>query len=113
MCMSEKSDNNLKWFTRVAVTVAIFAMGWFVREWAIEQRKFNEKINERVAVLEVESAKLSGSRFTSVEWTSAKTILDERDVNMDKRITRVEDAIPAIRQSLERIEAKLEKGAAK
>ncbi len=107
--MTDKQNQQFEWAWRGILVLVLAACGWFARNVYIEQKAFNQDVSIRVSALEIKQAETAGNRFTSADWVNAKSTLDERDVNMDKRITRLEDAVPAIRQSLERIEMKLDR----
>lgn len=105
--MSEKADNNLKWVARLAVTVALAVIGWFVVQWAqdtrqmlADQSEFNRSVEKRLHALEVDASRSEATQFTMPQWAAAKSVLDERAASFDKRITRLEDAIPQIRDAL-------------
>jgi len=113
--MTTKSETTWLWIHRVCMpvvtaflTVAI-SIGAFigVKVWdRVENGLVN--LDERVDVLEVSNARTDGNRFTSQHWTDAKSRIDEDRANMDRRITRVEESIPQIKESLIRIEKKLD-----
>lgn len=66
-------------------------------------------IDERVVNLELRNAEVSGNRFTSGDWANHKALLDDRANALDRRVIRLEEAIPPIKDSLIRIENKLDK----
>jgi hypothetical protein len=66
-------------------------------------------MDDRVRDLQVNAASTNGNRFSSVDWTRAKDSLDEERALLDRRITRLEEAIPPIKESLSRIEDKIDK----
>lgn len=61
-------------------------------------------MDDRVRDLQVATASVNGNRFSSVDWTAAKTRLDEERALLDRRVTRLEEAIPRIDSALVRIE---------
>jgi hypothetical protein len=63
-----------------------------------------DSMDQRVDVLEVADAKIAGNRFTSQDWATAKSQIDEDRAILDRRVTRLEEAIPFIKESLIRIE---------
>jgi chromosome segregation ATPase len=64
--------------------------------------------NIRVAKLELAEARAESNRFTSGDWASAKARIDEDRQNLDRRITRQEEAMLAIKETLDRIEEKID-----
>lgn len=114
--MTIEQKTKMEWVWRIGMGIVgsatlftVAAIGWFIRDIYISQKTFNAELDQRVRVLEIFRAESASSSFSAADWITSKAILDDRDVNLDKRITRVEDAIPAIKQSLERIEIKLDK----
>lgn len=98
--MTDNRNRHFEWAWRGFVAVGLAVIGYFVRDIHLSQRNFNEKIDHRVSRLELDAAATSGNRFTSSDWAAAKSVLDERSAGFDKRITRLEDAIPQIRDTL-------------
>ena len=107
--MNEKQNQQFEWAWRGLLVVVLGVCGYFLRDIYIKQTAFNERIDQRVQNLEFFKASTDSSKFTSSDWVSAKSVLDERDVSMDKRITRVEDAIPVIRSTLDKSAIALER----
>jgi hypothetical protein len=102
-------EKNMKgeWIWRSFITVLVGIVGWYAASAAAEQKAFNAKVNERVSALELESARNSGNRFTAAEWLAGKNVMDAALANQDKRITRTEDAIIVLKETLPRMEKTL------
>jgi hypothetical protein len=107
--MTKFNNQQFEWVWRGILAIALMICGYFVRDVYQKQEAFNQRIDLRVQTLENFRATTDGNRFTSTDWITAKSVLDERDVNMDKRITRVEDAIPEIKITLKEIKELLNK----
>jgi len=87
------------WFMRIGTLVV--SMGLSVSSWFLNQAwtRINETEN-RISKLELASAATSGNRFTSNDWAAAKMIMDTERMAMDRRIIRLEEALPGIKDSL-------------
>lgn len=107
--MTDNRNRHFEWAWRGFVAVGLAVIGYFVRDIHLSQRNFNEKIDRRVSRLELDAAATSGTRFTSGDWTTAKASIDERAASLDKRVTRTEDAVLAIKDTLTRMDAKLDR----
>lgn len=114
--MTVEQKSKLEWVFRIVVSVtgtatmiAVLSIGWFLRDIYIQQKHFNRDVDERVRLLELHRAEVAIGKFTTSEWLTAKSVIDERASNLDKRITRTEDAVVGVREALGRIEAKLDK----
>lgn len=114
--MTPEQKAKAEWSWRIIMSVIggatlllVGTIGWFARDAYMKQAQFNLDVDTRVRDLEVYRASSEASRFTATEWVNAKGVLDERDVNLDKRVTRIEDAIPAIKVMLEKQQAYLER----
>ena len=83
---------------------AVFAIGMAVSGYFLNgtMQKIQE-IEKRVYTMELASATTNGNRFTSGDWTSAKTILDNERLQMDRRLIKLEESIPNIKDSLTEI----------
>jgi hypothetical protein len=96
------------WINRVVG--AIFAIAMAVSSYflnsTIEQI---EKLSERVSRLELKNAETSGNRFSSVDWMREKSLLDADRLLNEKRLIRIEESIPVIKESLARIEKSIER----
>ena len=65
--------------------------------------------DERIRSVELLIAETSGNRFSSKDWALNKAVLDQRHNILDRRTTRLEENMLAIRDILERIEDKIDK----
>jgi hypothetical protein len=106
----EPKDVKDKWlnFHRVAtIALSCFIMisSWFLNDVYSKMKILDDNIQE----IRIWRAETQGNRFSSQDWTAAKTILDADKSNLDRRITRLEESIPPIRESLIRIETSVNK----
>lgn len=73
-----------------------------------ELKKLNSAVHDRVTSLELDRAANTTSKFTLSEWIAGKAAIDNMLAAQDKRITRTEDAIITIQQTLPRMENKID-----
>jgi hypothetical protein len=106
--MVSKSDKTelVSWIIRIGsfvMSIAIMVSSWFLNQaW----NRITE-VEHAVKALEITSASTNGNRFTTNDWVTAKSILDTERLAMDRRIIRMEESIPAIKDSLIEIKAQL------
>ena len=93
------NNMNIKgeWVWRVVMSAIAGYIFWTVQSSYSEQKAFNSDIHRRVSSLEIEAASAFGSRVTMGDFSS-----------LDKRVTRAEDAVVALKEYLPRIERKLD-----
>jgi hypothetical protein len=93
----EKTEVN-PWTIRIGsfiISIFIMISSWFLNQaWG----RIAE-IERSVKQLELSSASTSGNRFTSGDWTKAKEILDSERLSMDRRVIRLEESIPMIKET--------------
>jgi hypothetical protein len=116
MSMSAEQRVKAEWTWRVVMgTIGFVTMltvgviGWFLREAAIKQDKFNNDIEKRVRDVETLQSQSAASRFSVSDWINAKALLDERDATLDKRLTRQEDAMMVIKDELSKLNQKMDR----
>lgn len=89
---------------------AVFAIGMAVSGWFLNQTMTTlQNIEKRVYTLEISEAKETNGKFTNSDWQIAKALLDADKMAIEKRIIRVEESIPVIKESLIRIENAVER----
>lgn len=69
-----------------------------------------DRINEveiSVHRIELDTATNHGNRFTSTNWVESKAILDAERLALDRRVMRLEESLPVIKDSLIAIEKKV------
>jgi len=93
----------------VLTAAVIGVMGFVGNQIWQEARVWMRELDGRVGKLEIQEARTDGNRFTSGDWAAAKTRIDEDRAIIDRRITRLEESVPQIKESLLRIETKLDK----
>lgn len=113
---SKTSESIMLWAHRVLmpiltllITAAISIMAWVGNQVWGEARSWMRELDGRVSTLEIKDAKMDASKFTTGDWAQAKARMDEDRANLDRRITRLEEAVPAIKETLMRIENKIDK----
>jgi hypothetical protein len=109
-------DGLLLWTHRILMPIAtvlmagaLGIMGAVGRGIWAEAREWMQAMDHRVVQLELKEARSDSNRFTSQHWTDAKSRLDEDRANMDRRVTRLEESVPQIKESMIRIETKIDK----
>lgn len=87
----------------IIISIAIAVSGYFLNS------TFNtmQDMENRIYTLEIDSAKTSGSRFTSSDFVDAKKVIDNQILAADKRIIILEEQNKAIRDLLNEIKLDL------
>jgi hypothetical protein len=67
------------------------------------------EIKESIVDLKLIQNKIESSQFTSKEWISAKSVLDNERLGLDRRIIRVEETYPIILESIVDIKETIKK----
>jgi hypothetical protein len=97
--MTTQAQNGWNWIYRAFVTLAGLFMpltGWFLKQtW-----DRISSVEMHVADIRVALAETRGNRFTSSDWVTAKSLMDERANSQDQRITRVEESIPVTKEAI-------------
>jgi uncharacterized coiled-coil protein SlyX len=65
------------------------------------------QVENRIAQIELTQAETKSNRFTSMDWNTAKNIMDAEHLTLDRRIIRLEESIPTIKDSLNEIKDSL------
>lgn len=112
--MSVRQTEMLTWLTRTLTMVSIGVGAWFaqmvlseIRDLADEQARTNHAMEQRVRSLEVSQAATDARRFTAHDASVMQSALAATLAGLDKRVTRNEDALSRIQQTLERIDKRL------
>lgn len=99
----------------VMIGLVTFIM-WGLKGYYADQKKFNEETTKQIHAMQLLAAESAGNKFTAVDWTRAKTTLDSQLATMTAdrqtltiRMTRNEDAVNAIKETLGRIDAKIDR----
>lgn len=89
----------ITWMIRIGsflMSVAITVSSWFLNQaWT--------RINEAERNIQENRLKLStleATRYTAADWSVNKTLLDSERLEMDRRIMRLEESYPVIKESL-------------
>lgn len=92
------------------ILCALIGIGLTISSYFLNTTMTRLEANEKnIQTLEITSATTAGNRFTSNDWITQKNLLDAEKMAMDRRIMRVEESLPFIRDSLGRIETSINK----
>jgi len=82
--------------TGFVMSITIMITSWFLNQaWD----RIN-KIESAIQVLEIRDAKHDSSTVASVDWIRSKDVIDNKSNELDRRITRLEESLPVIKDSL-------------
>ena len=103
--IKEEKLKVLTWIIRALMALSITMTSWFLSQaW--------EKINENakdISELKLIQAESKGQLFTASDWATAKMLIDNEKLAMDRRIIRLEESIPVIKESLIDIKQTIQK----
>ena len=105
---SNQINTFLLYAYRSAVGIMLPVLAWFLLNLYQAQASMAEQTASRVASMELWRAEVAGNRFSSGDWMRAKENLDASLANLDKRVTRTEDSLQTIKETLARIERKID-----
>lgn len=114
--MTIKAETNWLWIHRILMPVllliltGVVSIGGYIgsKIWdRVEHGLIN--LDSRVGRIELDVARTDANRFTSQHWNDAKTRIDEDRAILDRRVTRLEESSAQIKESLSRIETKIDK----
>ena len=92
-------ENIINWTLKIGsfiMSIAIMITSWFLNQAWNRIGAVEDKVHE----IELTNVQITSSRFTSSDWTNAKTVLDSDRLALDRRIIRLEESLPAIKESL-------------
>lgn len=95
---SKQAANNA-WSNRffpIAMSISIAASSWFLNQAWTKIATLESKVQQ----IEVSVASASGNKFSSSDWVTAKSLLDNERTLLDRRIVRLEESIPVIKDTL-------------
>ena len=104
----KKSDLVLLWTQRILgplMAILLSATGFALKEVFTSVKA----MNTRITALEILMAQDQAVKFSAVDGSRERTLLSAESVSVDRRVTRLEESIPYIKESLGRIEKQLEK----
>ena len=104
---SEKIDVTT-WIIKIGsffMSIAIMVSSLFLNQAWNRISNVEDSVHE----LQIATATMQGNRFSSKDWTDAKTILDAERLAMDRRVIRLEESLPIIKDTLIEIKQKIEK----
>lgn len=87
------------------MSIAIMVSSWFLSQ-AWDRISAIEK---SVHQLEITNSASTANKFTASDWIAAKATLDAEQNALDRRIMRLEEALPVIKESLIEIRDTLKK----
>lgn len=103
---STKTTDTISWIIRIGsfiMSIAIMVSSWFLNQ-AWTRINNNE---QSIRTLELKAAEISGNRFSTTDWSYQKTLLDNERLAMDRRLIRLEESLPVIKDSLLEIKQSL------
>jgi hypothetical protein len=104
--MDKTNTLEKNWAVRILIgvmSISIAMSSWFLSEcW----NKISI-LENKVQSIEIACATVSSNRFTSGDWLTQKTLMDVDKIAAEKRIIRLEESIPVIKDSMLRIEIAL------
>ena len=77
------------------MAIALASTTWFLLQLWDKQNNL-EKV---VYGIQLEQAKTSSNRFTSNDWVINKSVLDSERLALDRRLIKLEETIPIIKDS--------------
>lgn len=87
----------------IIMSMSITATSWFLNQaWS----KISI-VETKIQAIELKAAETGGNRFTSNNWVDAKAILDNERAALDRRIMRLEESLPVIKDTLIEIKNKV------
>jgi hypothetical protein len=90
------------------ILTALTSTGLAVSGWFINQNFARlDHLDKQVADIYLTTTKAEVTQFTNKEWIIAKSILDSEKISTEKRIIRLEESLPVIRESLAEIKASI------
>lgn len=96
------------WTLRIGsfvMSIAIMVSSWFLNQaW----ERINN-IEKSIRDLELATATTNGTKFTANDWANAKSILDADRLAMDRRVIRLEESLPTIKETLIDIKNNIDK----
>lgn len=108
MAITTNKNETLSWILRIGsfiMSIAIMVSSWFLNQ-AWNRIGDNEKA---IRVLELHNAQSDGNKFTAIDWTIQKTLIDSEKLALDRRIIRLEEALPVIKDTLIEIKQTIKK----
>ena len=115
LSMSENVKKNFDAAIKFILCGLISVAVWGLRENFQNQNDFNKKTDARLHLLELTNAASLASTFTAVDWNRNKLLIETQheQMNADRhgltvRLTRQEDAVTNLKETLARIEKKLD-----
>ena len=103
-----KSVQAWVYFQRTVIAIMSISMpaaGWLFTQAFSTVGAMKAEIHD----IQIKQAETAGNRFTSTDWTEAKTNLDRERSLLDSRTTRLEEALQNQKEQLIRIENKLDR----
>jgi len=106
MSAEESTSSPTAWtnkFFPIAMSISIAASSWFLNQAWTKIANLEDKVQK----IEVSVASASGNKFSSSDWINAKSLLDNERTLLDRRIVRLEESLPIIKDTLLEIKTQL------
>ncbi len=94
-----EKGKTLEWIFRIVVFMMLSVGGWFATQIWNGQKDLAMRLN----AMDVDRATVMASRFTAMDWVSAKAALDAQFNATDRRVLKLENFNEQITRSLEEI----------
>ena len=92
-------NETMSWIVKIGgfmVSIAVMVSSYFLNS---TMNKMNEMDN-RISSLELAGATVSGNRFTSTDWATAKSVMDADRNAVERRLIKLEETSSTIKDSL-------------
>jgi hypothetical protein len=87
------------------MSIAIMVSSWFLSQAWDRILSIEKSIHQ----IELTTSAISANKFTTTDWISAKSMMDAEKNSLDRRIMRLEESIPVIKDSLIEIKENMKK----
>lgn len=100
MSNASAMGETINWIFKAAQVLAGLALPIIAWAWTTTWAKI-ATIEKDIVQLRVDMAQMQSNRFTSGDWISAKTNMDERDNELDRRMTKNEEIIINMKETVQ------------
>lgn len=101
-----EKESVINWTLKIGsfiMSIAIMISSWFLNQAWNRIGQVEDKVHQ----IELAQAETKSNRFTSMDFNSAKIILDSERLAIDRRVIRLEESLPTIKDSLNEIKQSL------
>jgi len=95
-------NDTMNWILKIGgfiMSITIMVSSWFLNQ---AMGRLND-VEKSIKSLEISEATSAGSKFTSLDWVNAKTIIDTNQSAIDRRLVKLEENNSTIKDSLAEI----------